>query len=665
VGVAVAAVPEGLTAVVAIALALGVKALAQRNSISRNLTSTETLGAITTICSDKTGTLTQNEMTVRVARTFSHSYDVDGAGYAPIGEIHVDGTAPNCAFNPPAELSALAETMVLANDAIINAPLPTEANGMWTLTGEPTEGSVLVLGRKIGFSGEHWKRVAEIPFDSATKYMAVLSENADGERHVLVKGALGQVMDRCSTQLGANGAIEPLDRKFWHAEMTVMAEQGLRVLAAARMSVPSDVDTLPEDGPRELTLIGIVGIVDPPRPEAIHSIAEAHAAGIDVKMITGDHVITAKAIAREMGITHGEANALTGPQLEAMSDEDLQKVVRETHVFARVSPEHKIRIVRALQHHGEIVAMTGDGVNDAPALTQANVGVAMGVKGTEATKAAADLILLDDNFSTIEKAIFEGRRVFDNIRKCTMFALPANVAQTTGILLFTFLGWTITNAAGIEVPLLPLTPLMILWVNMVVAVCLDLTFASEPGEPGLMRRKPRNVNDALVNARYGRHIFVFGWIISLGMIVMFLGTFYGWLPGLAFVRELPVELRLATAQSGALSMIMLDQLAHVFNVRRLNSSSFTRQIFRGNKTLAISIGVLAVLHGLLMYFPPLTNAFGLVPTMPIQWAYIVPIAFITFCNIELLKWLFKKGEDRYDAKMAAKAAAEKDYNLAA
>ena len=656
--VAVAAIPEGLSAVVVIALALGVKAIAQRNAISRNLNSTETLGSLSVICSDKTGTLTQNEMTVRVVRTASHEYQVEGAGYEPRGYLHIDGGLQCKAADLPAELISLADVSVNCNNAIINQ----NDKGLWSLTGEPTEGSMLVLGNKVGRYSDGWTRVAEIPFDSAIKYMATLVDDPSGERHIFVKGAMDQVMEHCTTQMGANGP-EALDVDFWQAEMAAMAAQGLRVLAAARADVSSDVVELvdPKDGgPQGLMLVGIVGIVDPPRPEAIHSIAEAHAASIDVKMITGDHVITAKAIAQEMGITHGEARALTGPELEAMTDEELQAVVRETHVFARVSPEHKLRIVRALQYHGEIVAMTGDGVNDAPALTQANVGVAMGIKGTEATKAAADLILLDDNFSTIEKAIFEGRRVFDNIRKCTMFALPANVAQTMGILLATFIGWTVVDATGAVftgIAAAPLIPVQILWVNLVVAVCLDLTFASEPGEPGIMRRKPRNQAEALVNARYARHIFLFGGVIGASMLLVFfleLNVFGG---------------TMAQARTGALSMIMLAQTAHVFNVRRLNSSSFTWDIFRGNKTLAISLSILAVLHLALNYLPFMNTAFQLAPTSLRQWAIIVPLAFIVFCIIEFLKWAFKKGEDAYDAKMEAKkaalVAAGKGYDLAA
>ncbi|MDR2703336.1 MAG: HAD-IC family P-type ATPase [Cellulomonadaceae bacterium] len=659
VAVAAAAIPEGLSAVVTIALAMGVAAMAQRNSISRNLTSTETLGAVSTICSDKTGTLTQNEMTVRVVRTRSHEYAVGGTGYEPRGELSVDGGRQCKAAELPIEMMSLADVSVNCNDAMISE----DDRGLWTLTGEPTEGSMLVLGNKVGRYSDGWTRIAEIPFDSANKYMATLVDDAAGERHIFVKGALDQVMDHCVSQLGANGP-EALDVDFWHAEMTTMAAQGLRVLAAARADVSSDVTTLvdPADGgPQNLMLVGIVGIVDPPRPEAIQSIAEAHAASIDVKMITGDHVITAKAIAQEMGITHGEARALTGPELELMSDEDLQAVVRETHVFARVSPEHKIRIVRALQAHGEIVAMTGDGVNDAPALSQANVGVAMGVKGTEATKAAADLILLDDNFSTIEKAIFEGRRVFDNIKKCAMFALPANVAQTTGILLASFLGWRFVEGSNMITA--PLTPTLILWLNMVVAVCLDLTFASEPGEPGLMRRRPRDVNQPLITKRYARHIFIFGWTMAFFEVGIFLLEM-GRVPFLSALIG-PEVVTLAGARSAALSMLMLAQVAHVFNVRRINSSSFTWDIFRGNKALGISLVILAVSHVALMYIPAMNRLFGITPTSLRQWAIIIPSAFVVFCAIEGLKWLFKKGEDAADAKAMAKKAAEKEYSLAA
>ena len=648
IGVAAAAIPEGLSAVVTIALALGVKALAQRNSISRNLTSTETLGSVSTICSDKTGTLTQNEMTVREVRTRTFEYHVDGSGYAPIGEISHNGT--DHSITP--ELVSLAEITVLCNDAII----AQDDAGLWQLTGEPTEGAMLSLGNKAGFTGEGWNRIAEIPFDSATKYMATLTQDPQGGRHIFVKGALGQVLERCSQQWGING-VEDVDGSFWRGEMEKMASQGLRVLGVARADVSADTAELPADGPRNLVFVGIVGIVDPPRPEAIHSIAEAHAAGIAVKMITGDHVITAKAIAQEMGITSGEANALTGPQLEAMSDDDLAAVVKDTHVFARVSPEHKIRIVRALQRHGEIVAMTGDGVNDAPALSQANVGVAMGIKGTEATKAAADLVLLDDNFSTIEKAIFEGRRVYDNIRKCTMFALPANVAQASAILFATFLGWAFT----------PLSAVQILWVNMVVAVCLDLTFAAEPGEKGLMRRRPRNQDESLITVRYSRHIFLFGFVIAGAMLLMVfheiryfggdsaLRAFFN--PNVDFA---PYAHIMPQVQSAALTMIMMAQLAHVFNVRRINSHSFTTEVLKGNKVLAISLVILAAAHIFLTYTPFMQSSFGIAATSLRQWAMILPMAVGVFLVIELLKFLFKLGEDKADAK----AQAKREANLA-
>ncbi len=626
IGVAVAAIPEGLPAVVTIALALGVKALASRNSISRNLTSTETLGSVSTICSDKTGTLTQNEMTVRVVRTTDALYDVTGAGYAPSGEFQVDGAT----VEPSAAVRAMAETMVVCNDALIKQ---NEKNKAWELTGQPTDGGVLVFGYKTGFRGEGWNRIAEIPFDSATKYMAALAQDTEGNRHVLVKGALDQVMARCTTQQGVNG-LEPVDAEFWLAEMEKMAKQGLRVLAAARMPAAADADTLPEEGPQGLILTGIVGIVDPPRPEAIESIREAKLASIDVKMITGDHVITAKAIAEEMGISDGTANALTGPELEAMSDEELAAVVRDVHVFARVSPEHKIRVVRALQTHGEIVAMTGDGVNDAPALTQANVGVAMGIKGTEATKAAADLILLDDNFSTIEKAIFEGRRIFDNIRKCTTFALSANVAQVTGILLATFIGWEFT----------PLEPVQVLWVNMVVAVFLDLTFASERAEPGVMRRKPRNQKDPLIGKKELVRLFSGGLTIAVPMIVLFWHEYFVY--GTGTVESLPY------AQSAAISMITLGTAAYVFNIRYLNRHSFTLEVFKGNKVLTYSLLALAVVHTVLLY-TPMRHGFGLAPTSLRQWAMIVPAALGVFLLNELWKFISRKVEARKEFGLAA------------
>jgi len=656
IGVAVAAIPEGLPAVVTIALALGVKALAARKSISRNLTSTETLGSVSTIASDKTGTLTQNEMTVRVIRTGRRSYDVTGTGYAPEGTFVADGADVEISN----DITELAQAMVLTNDAIIEP----QTNGLWTVTGAPTEGAVLSMGYKAGFRGDGWNRIAEIPFDSKYKYMATLQESPAGERHVIVKGALDAVLGRCTMQAGVNGA-EALDADFWNAEMEVMAKQGLRVLAAASMPVAASVDTLvdPTDGgPEGLTLLGIVGIVDPPRPEAIESIRIAHEASIDVKMITGDHVVTAKAIAEEMGITKAgqRANALTGPELEAMSDEDLEAVVRDTHVFARVSPEHKIRVVRALQSHGQIVAMTGDGVNDAPALTQANVGVAMGIKGTEATKAAADLILLDDNFSTIEKAVFEGRRVFENIRKCTLFALPANVAQVTGILIATFLGWTIISGSTGEVmPLAPLSPVLALWINMVVAVCLDLTFASEQAEPGIMNKRPRNQQEPLVTKRAALRLFCFGFVIAAAMMFMFIRE----LGGLDAIYGQAYYGALAGARSATLSMLTLGTVAMVFNVRRLNGSSFTWNIFRGNKTLSVSLIVLTVLHLSITSIPGLRDAFGLVPTTLAQWSLIIPLAIGCFLAIEGIKWIFRTVEARIDAKAAVKAEAE--YNLAA
>jgi magnesium-transporting ATPase (P-type) len=401
IGFAVAAVPEGLPALVTITLALGVQQMARRRAITRRLPAVETLGSVTTICSDKTGTLTKNEMTARTVRTAAHQYAVTGIGYAPDGEVDLAGSPASLAEHP--DLRLLAEVMTLCNDARIvrstgeggsgtDGPAgPDEGAGDapgWRLVGEPTEGALRTLGLKAGFDPTGWRRVALVPFESENKYMATLTQDPDGGLHVLVKGAPDRVLDRCSTQTGADGQPEPLDRDLWYEQIDAIGAQGLRVLAAARAGAAPDRTTLaPEDVDEGLELVGLVGIVDPPRPEAVEAIAQCQDAGITVKMITGDHSGTALAIAREMGIVPPSGaedgapapQVLTGAELEAMSTEELRAVVEDVDVYARTSPEHKIRIVSALQSRGQVVAMTGDGDNDAPAQTQADVGVAMGI----------------------------------------------------------------------------------------------------------------------------------------------------------------------------------------------------------------------------------------------------------------------------------------------
>src|SRR5262245_14971901 len=479
---AVAAIPEGLPAVVTITLALGVQQMARRNAITRKLSAVEALGAVNVICSDKTGTLTQNEMTARTVVTAHHQFDVTGTGYRPDGGIELDETPIAPADHP--DLAAVLTTMAVCNDARVQ-----EIDGQWRVVGEPTEGALRTLTLKAGVDDTDWPRLGVVPFESANKFMVTLNAAPHGERNLHVKGAPDRLLDRSATQARGQSA-EPLDRGFWEARIDELSGQGLRVLAAARRPA-LDSDALDigdvDDG---LEFLGLVGIVDPPRPEAITSIETCHAAGIQVTMITGDHAGTARAIAREMGIIKAgqEPRVLTGAELEAMSQPRLREVADEVDVYARTSPEHKLRIVSALQAQGKVVAMTGDGVNDAPALTRADIGVAMGIKGTEATKEAAGIVLADDNFATIERAVEEGRRIYDNIRKSVLFMLPTNGAQSLIILVAILLGFA-----------LPLQPVHILWVNMVTSVTLSLALVFEKAEAGLMARPPRTSRQGLVN----------------------------------------------------------------------------------------------------------------------------------------------------------------------
>jgi magnesium-transporting ATPase (P-type) len=620
IGFAVAAIPEGLPALVTITLALGVQQMAQRNAITRKMAAVETLGSVSTICSDKTGTLTQNEMTVRDVRTRTHAFHVEGGGYTPIGNITLDGTPVEAAAHP--DLLSVAEVMGLANDAHIE-----EIDGRWQLIGEPTEGGVLVLARKAGVTGDGWTRHAEIPFESATKYMATLAQDPAGDRHILVKGALDSVAARCTTQAGPNG-IEPFDQAFWDQQVVELGSQGLRVLAAARLDVPAGTATLPAGGPTGLTLLGVVGIVDPPRPEAITAIEEARNAGIAVTMITGDHAGTATAIAHEMGIIdHVEAPALTGAELEAMSDEELAGVVQSVHVYARTSPEHKIRIVRALQTHGEVVAMTGDGVNDAPALTQADVGVAMGIKGTEATKEAADVVLADDNFATIERAVAEGRRIYDNIRKAVLFLLPTNGAQSIVILFAILFGWTV----------LPLEPVQVLWINMITSVTLSLPLANEPKEPGLMNRAPRDPKEGLISAAFLRRILFVSALIAAATLFL-------------FQLEKNAGMPTAQAQGMAVTMLALGQLAYLFSCRFLDRSSLTLDVLKGNRTLWWSAAALILLQVAFLYLPFMQDLFRVQGIGLSEWGKAAGASVVIFLIVEAAKALGRRNVRRAERR---------------
>lgn len=597
----------------------------------------ETLGAVSTICSDKTGTLTLNEMSVREVVTASATYTVSGQGYSPRGEVR-DDRGPTQVGDRP-DLYALVEAMAVCNDASLTQETEAETsaggeNGgnpdrgdtqtrPWRLVGEPTEGALVVLGLKAGFDASAHRRRAVLPFDSEHKYMAVLVDTPRaGSAHgsgaqILLKGAPDRVLERCSHQLGADGTPEPLDHGRWDRAIDELGSQGLRVLAAARRQGPSGGEAhLDHDDVADgLVLLGLTGIVDPPRPEAIEAIATCHRAGIAVSMITGDHAGTARAIALEMGIIDSpDAPVMTGSELEAMPQSRLEKLAPDVHVYARTSPEHKIRIVRALQATGQVVAMTGDGVNDAPALTRADVGVAMGIKGTEATKDAADIVLADDNFSTIELAVEEGRRIYDNIVKAVVFLLPTNGAQALVLLVAVLAGWA-----------LPLDPVQILWINMVTAVTLSVTLAYEGPEPGLMERPPRPGRAPLLGARSLRQIAFVSVLIGVATLAMFLLT-----------RNQTGDLRIA--QTVAVNTLALAQLAYLFNCRFLHTTSLRREVVGTNRVVWISVVSLVALQVLFVQAPFMHLLFHSAPVSWLGWAAPVGVAVLVFVVVELWKW---------------------------
>lgn len=608
IGFAVAAIPEGLPALVTITLAIGVQQMARHNAITRKLPAVEALGSVTTVCSDKTGTLTKNEMTVRRIVTPVGEYDVTGLGYVPEGRIvPVDGGDAH-----GGDLAALLAVATLCNDAHI----VRGDDGAWSLVGEPTEGALKVAAMKGGVASTGSRRVAVIPFDSANKLMATLNEGSTGSRGLLVKGAPDRLLERSLTQRGANGA-EPLDLSRWDAVIAELSAQGLRVLAAARKPVRADTESFALDELVDLEFLGVWGIVDPPRPEAVQAIADCHTAGIRVKMITGDHAGTALAIAQEMGLAEADAEVLTGAELEALTQEQLKAVVRDVDVYARTSPEHKIRIVRALQSHGEVVAMTGDGVNDAPALTRADVGIAMGIKGTEATKEAAEFVLADDNFATIRDAIAEGRRIYDNLRKSIVFLLPTNGAQSLVILVAVVFGLA-----------LPLTSVQVLWVNMVTAVTLSLALAYEPAERGIMRRPPRPTGGPIID---GREL---GFILVVSLLIggAAMGVFYG-------VAATGADIEIARTE--AVLMLAFGQLAYLFNCRFLSRSSLTVDVLRGNRAVWWSAGALVVLQLIYTYVPFMNVLFDSRPLDAASWILPLAVSVVVFLAVEALKAMLR------------------------
>ncbi|MGL4208378.1 MAG: HAD-IC family P-type ATPase, partial [Candidatus Adiutrix sp.] len=512
IGLAIAAIPEGLPAILSIILAIGVQNMAKRRAIVRTLPSVETLGSVSVICSDKTGTLTKNEMTVKGVVTRHNVFDVTGTGYAPDGHIEHQGSQVSMGSFPV--VAELIRTFRICNDSVVGK----EEDGQWRVKGDPTEGALLTLYEKASFAMPPEDRLATIPFDSEYKYMATIIPR-ENDNLIMIKGAPDRLLDMAQEEKADDGQIAPLDRAYWEERISFLATQGQRVIGAALKVAPKNQNTLSHDDLNEnVIFLGLAGIMDPPRDEAAAAITSCHQAGITVKMITGDHAETAMAIGSEMGLSRGHG-ALLGRQIDEMTDEQLEVAAHKYNIFARTSPEHKLKLVKAIQSNGSICAMTGDGVNDAPALKMADVGIAMGIKGTEVTKDSAEIVLADDNFSTIVAAVEEGRRVYDNLKKTILFILPTNGAESFLIIASILFG-----------TMLPLTPVQILWVNMVTSVTISLALAFELAEPDVMNRTPRAPDASILDSYFiWRIIFVSLLIggMTLVMNVILLAQGYG------------------------------------------------------------------------------------------------------------------------------------------
>jgi cation-transporting ATPase F len=604
IALAVGAIPEGLPAAVTVTLAIGVSRMARRRAIIRNLPAVETLGSTTVICSDKTGTLTQNQMTVKEIRTLGGSCAVEGTGYSPEGGIGGGW-----------EADAAARETLLAGLLCNDSRLERLEDG-WTTVGDPTEGALLAAAGKAGLSldpAAHPRRLDSLPFDSQHQYMATLHETGA----VYVKGAAERLLERCARALAPDGSTRECGADTFRAESERMAAAGLRVLAFARLDLPGRQSIRHEDI-GGLTLLGLQGMIDPPRPEAVAAVAACRRAGIAVKMITGDHALTAAAIGSQIGLCAADCGeVLTGAQLAVLSDSELMDRAEKTNVFARVAPEQKLRLVEALQSRGNVVAMTGDGVNDAPALKQSNIGVAMGITGTDVAKEAADMILTDDNFASIEAAVEEGRGVFDNLTKFIAWTLPTNMGE--GMILL---------AAILTGAVLPILPIQILWINMITTAVLGLTLALEPRERDIMQRPPRNPDAPILDGvLIGR--------ILLVSLLMLAGAF-----GL-FEYELSRGASEAVARTVAVNVIIFVETLYLFNARSLTRSVFQLGLLSNPWALGGALLMAAIQIGF-TYLPFMQRLFGSAAIPFALWLDVIGVSLAAYLVVEAEKWLRRK-----------------------
>jgi len=622
VALAVGAIPEGLPAAVTITLAIGVSRMAKRNAIVRKLPAVETLGSTTVICSDKTGTLTQNQMTVKEIKAAGFSYLVSGVGYRPEGDIKPEDGSPDIAAN--SALSELLKAGALCNDSRLK-----ETEEGWKIEGDPTEGALIVSGKKGGIDLKELEsrmpRVDSIPFESIHQYMATLHDQGEGKPKVVyVKGSIESLCVECSLIHNQQGTPDLTDSDLIYEWVEHMAQKGLRVLAFSRKEVPPDTTGITHENLKEgLEFLGLQGMIDPPRQEAIEAVKGSQKAGILVKMITGDHAGTAAAVARQLGLcgescSYHTREVLTGADIGGLPDGELIELAGKTAVFARVSPEQKLRLVEALQKQDNIVAMTGDGVNDAPALRQANIGVAMGITGTEVSKEAADMVLTDDNFATIKAAVEEGRGIFDNLIKFITWTLPTNGGEGLVILAAILFGTT-----------LPITPLQILWINMTTALLLGLMLALEPKEPGIMERAPREAKEPILTPTLIFRIVLVSFLLLVGAFGLFKVEL--------LLRAGDVEL----ARTVAVNVFVFGEMFYLFNCRSITKSMWRIGVF-SNKWLIAGVAMMTLLQLVYTYTPLFNRIFGSRSMGISEWAMVIGNSTLIYIIVEFEKYLRRK-----------------------
>ncbi len=613
IGLIVAAIPEGLPAIMTITLAIGVQKMANRNAIIRRLPSVETLGAVDVICSDKTGTLTRNEMTATKIITSEKAYTVEGSGYKPEGQIMHDDKPVE--VQDDVVLSRLLQAARVCN----NAQLKKNDNNQWELLGMPTEGALLTLSYKAGFKDFKPKRIDSIPFESDHKYMATLNQLED-KRIIFLTGAPERVLEMCDKQYNADGG-ESLNTEFWEKKIEDIAEKGHRTIGIAFSETDSRLEELDKNNMEtQKVFLGLIGISDPPREEAVKAIEDCKNAGVEVKMITGDHVVTAKAIGKSIGICDND-KAISGNELEKMSDNELEDICQTYNIYARTTPEHKLRLVTALQNKNHLCAMTGDGVNDAPALKKANIGIAMGIKGTEVTKDASEMVLADDNFASIANAIEEGRTVYDNIRKALLFILPTNGAESLVLMAAILIGIT-----------MPITPAQILWVNMVTAVTLALALAFEPMETDVMKKPPRKRDAPILGKMFMWRITFVSLLIG-GLTIAVFSYFYNY--GLSVEK----------ARTLAVNTLVAGQLFYLFNCRNIRTPALNKNFFN-NKLAFLAAAVLIIMQLGFVYLPFMNTFFNTAPISTSYWLYAIAGGALVFALVEIEKFIFNRIENR-------------------